>query len=101
MVATERGLWAQRFEEIGVRVHVAGQLEGPGPEPYERAVAELSKVLEQEAPDAVLANTIDSFAGADAATRLGLPVAWIIHESYEFPVWWQMGHPEGPGASCP
>ena len=96
VVATERGLWAQRFEEIGVPVHVAGQLEGPGPEAYERAVAELSKVLEQEAPDAVLANTIDSFAGADAATRLGLPVAWIIHESYEFPVWWQMGHPDGP-----
>ena len=98
VVAGQSGPWAQRFEQIGVPVHIAGQVRGRTPEAYEECVAELTEVLEREAPDAVLANTIDSFAGADAATRLGLPVAWIIHESYEFPVWWQMGHPGGEQA---
>jgi len=94
-VTSEPGPWVSRFESIGVPVQVAGRAAGSSAEDYERAVGELTEVLERERPDAVIANTIDSFAGADAATRLGLPVAWIIHESYEFPVWWQMGHP-GP-----
>jgi D-inositol-3-phosphate glycosyltransferase len=98
VVASLRGPWAQRFEGIGVPVHFAGRFPVPTPAEYEQCVAELSGVLEREAPDVVLANTIDSFAGADAATRLGLPVAWIIHESYEFPVWWQMGHPSAAEA---
>jgi D-inositol-3-phosphate glycosyltransferase len=95
VVASQSGPWAQRFEQIGLPVHIAGQVRDRTKEAYEDCVAELVGVLEREAPDAVLANTIDSFAGADAATRLGLPLVWIIHESYEFPVWWQMGHP-GP-----
>jgi glycosyltransferase involved in cell wall biosynthesis len=92
VVAAQSGPWAQRFEQAGVPVQITGEPSAPTKEAYEAAVADLVAVLEREAPDAVLANTIDSFAGADAATRLGLPVAWIIHESYEFPVWWQMGH---------
>ena len=93
VVATQEGPWAQRFEASGVPVHIAGTSRDTPPDGYERCVAELSALLARESPDAVLVNTIDSFAGADAATRLGLPMAWIIHESYEFPVWWQMGHP--------
>ena len=37
-----------------------------------------------------MANTLGAFIGVDVATRLDLPSAWIIHESYELPVWWQM-----------
>lgn len=94
VVSGRRGPWAERFERIETPVHIAGRPEDASADAYEEAVAELTEVLELESPDVVLANTVDSFAGADAATRLGIPVAWIIHESYEFPVWWQMGHPE-------
>ena len=37
-----------------------------------------------------MVNTLGAFIGVDVATRLDLPSAWIIHESYELSVWWQM-----------
>ena len=42
--------------------------------------------------NAVLANTMTSFSGADLAARLGLPCVWAIHESFAPSVFWSLAY---------
>jgi glycosyltransferase involved in cell wall biosynthesis len=90
VVAPRAGPLEERFEEIGVPVRIAGEFAIEDRDEYERRVADLADWIGAEQVDAVLANTIGAFPGVDAASRLGLPSVWIIHESYELPIWWQI-----------
>jgi len=90
VIAQRAGPLEEKFEEIGVPVRIAGEFAIEGRNEYERRVAEIAARIGAGRVDAVLANTIGAFIGVDAANRLGLPSAWIIHESYELPIWWQI-----------
>ena len=52
------------------------------PEEYERTVKSITNALEEERPDVVITNTLYSFFVVDAATRLNIPVIWVLHEHY-------------------
>jgi glycosyltransferase involved in cell wall biosynthesis len=90
VIAPRGGPLQRQFEEIGVDVHLSGGFPIEGVEEYEGRVAELAAWVKTQGADVVVANTLGAFIGIDVATRLELPNAWIIHESYELPVWWQM-----------
>jgi D-inositol-3-phosphate glycosyltransferase len=90
VVAPRAGPLEEQLGEIGVPVRIAGEFAIEGRDEYERRVADVAAWIGAGRVDAVLANTIGAFIGVDAATRLGLPSVWIIHESYELPIWWQI-----------
>lgn len=97
VVSSQDGVWRRRLETIGADVHLA-QYPVDGILEYESAVAKLSAWASHHSFDAVFVNTLNAFIGADLGDRLGLPVAWAIHESLSLPVWWavdqrQRGHP--------
>lgn len=50
---------------------------------YENAVERARRLLEEEAPAAVLVFTLNNFFLIDAAWRAGIPCVWSIHESYD------------------
>ena len=62
---------------------------------YEGRVEELWAWLAGRGHTAALVNTFRSFAGADVAERLGLPVVWAMHESWTEPLIWAFDHPGG------
>jgi glycosyltransferase involved in cell wall biosynthesis len=47
------------------------------------------KQLRQQSPDAVLINTVESLAYAEASRQLCLPFVWAIHESYRPAALWR------------
>jgi glycosyltransferase involved in cell wall biosynthesis len=49
---------------------------------YETSVRRIMSVIQETQPDVVVANTLNSFYIVDAASRVGKPSVWIIHESY-------------------
>jgi GT2 family glycosyltransferase len=76
----------QWYEQIGADVQVLG--EHPlapvlsRPDLYDGAMNELGrKMKEQWKVDLVYANTLDTVFAVDAASRVGIPVVWNIHES--------------------
>jgi D-inositol-3-phosphate glycosyltransferase len=95
VVAPRPGPLQRQLEQVGIPVHVSGKFPIAGLSEYEGRVAEIAAWVKAQQADVVIANTLGAFIGVDVATRLGLPSAWIIHESYELPVWWQMI--AGPG----
>lgn len=50
---------------------------------YESSIALLARVLEQEAPDVVVSNTLFGYYVVDVAARAGIPSVWIIQESLD------------------
>jgi D-inositol-3-phosphate glycosyltransferase len=82
-VVTQRsGPLAAGLADMGVDVHLTRTYE-VFPDHYEGAVSELQALLNDIAPDVVLANTLGVFPAVDAALRQGREVAWAIHESFE------------------
>ncbi len=84
-----RGLAESWYGEAGIRVRVQDPgrvdnlLEGrPTEAEYETAVEEVTRALEDEAPDVVVVNTLHAFHAADAALRMDLPTIWVVRESY-------------------
>jgi glycosyltransferase involved in cell wall biosynthesis len=49
---------------------------------YDACLGKVQEVLEEQQPDVVIANCLNSFFVVDAARRAGIPSVWIIHESY-------------------
>ena len=90
VIAPSPGVLQARFEELGIPVHVTGHFPIAGVDEYEGRLAETAAWVDASRPDVIIANTLGAFIGVDVATRLDVPSAWIIHESYELPVWWQM-----------
>ena len=52
------------------------------PSEYESSLIAARALLRETAPDVVIANTLMTFPLVEAAARAGIPVVWIIHESY-------------------
>jgi D-inositol-3-phosphate glycosyltransferase len=90
VIAPSPGALQVQFEELGIPVHVTGHFPIAGVDEYEDRLGETAAWVDAQQPDAIIANTLGAFIGVDVATRLDVPSAWIIHESYELPVWWQM-----------
>jgi glycosyltransferase involved in cell wall biosynthesis len=90
VVAPRTGALQGQFEELGIPVHVTGEFPIAGVGEYEDRLGETAAWVDAQRPDMIVVNTLGAFIGIDVATRLDVPSAWIIHESYELPVWWQM-----------
>jgi D-inositol-3-phosphate glycosyltransferase len=72
------------LEELGIPVHVSSPVPFDDLGSHLGRIEELSGWAEGREFDAVFINTATtlSFAGAEIAERLGLPVVWAIHESF-------------------
>jgi len=73
------------YEAVGCPVHVTGEFPLADAESYEGRVADFCAWLDAQQPTVVLANTAATHALADAATRLGVPLVWSLHEGYGAP----------------
>ena len=82
VIAPRTGPLAAGLADMGVDVHLTRPYE-VHPDYYEGAVSELQALLNDIAPDVVLANTLGVFPAVDAALRQGREVVWAIHESFE------------------
>ncbi|HUR53830.1 MAG TPA: glycosyltransferase, partial [Gemmataceae bacterium] len=52
------------------------------PREYEAALHLAGKVLREQRPEVMIANTLTTFPLVEAAARAGIPSVWIVHESY-------------------
>jgi D-inositol-3-phosphate glycosyltransferase len=95
VVTLAGGPLRDELEHRGVPVHVTDASPVSSMERYEGHLAELVAWAAPRGFDAVLVNTLSGFAGAELADRLGLPVAWAIHESYALPTFWTTAFPAG------
>ncbi|WP_103342204.1 glycosyltransferase family 4 protein [Amycolatopsis sp. CA-126428] len=82
LVSPEDGPLRTELEELGVTVHVTGHHRVQDAVTYTAYVGELAMLATASGAGVVLVNTLGMFAGVDAAMRAGLPVAWVIHESF-------------------
>ncbi len=93
VVAPGDGPLRRRLERMGVTVHVTSGYPIVGVDEYEGKIAELAAFATQGRFTHVLVNTLGAFIGADLGNRLGLPVIWAIHESFQLPMFWAAGYP--------
>lgn len=82
----------ERLEDLGIPVHVTDGGAAGSAARYEGHLAELA-ALAAGRFDAMLVNTLSGFPGADLALRLGLPAAWVVHESFPLPMFWAAAYP--------
>jgi glycosyltransferase involved in cell wall biosynthesis len=82
VVAPGDGPLRGELEARGVEVHVTTEGWWGDRRVYEGRVTELALFLAARGHDAVLANTVRSLAGADAAVAAGIPVLWAVHEGW-------------------
>ncbi len=52
------------------------------PREYDFALKAAARLLVEQRPELVIANTLTTFPLVEAAARAGIPAVWIIHESY-------------------
>jgi D-inositol-3-phosphate glycosyltransferase len=83
------------FEDLGIPVHLTDGFPIRSVERYEGHLAELVGWAAAGGFNAVLANTLGSFAGADLAARLGVPCVWAVHESFTLPMFWHAAYAPG------
>jgi D-inositol-3-phosphate glycosyltransferase len=95
IVAMHDGPLRDRFEAAGMPVHIADNFPVQSVERYEANQAELMAWVRHQDFGVALVNTLGCFPGADAATRLGIPVVWAIHESFALPQYWFTAFPPG------
>jgi glycosyltransferase involved in cell wall biosynthesis len=95
VVAPADGPLRPQLEASGIEVHVCGGYPLDSVDGYEGRVRELVDWARPQGFNLAMVNTMMGFLGADVATRLGLPVVWGIHESFEMPVYWQLAHGDG------
>ena len=87
VVSPSDGVLRHDLETLGVDVIVTGR---PAPnlmQSYEGQVRELSMLIAASGCDVVLVNTLTELPAADASQRMGIPVIWAVHESYEIAAW--------------
>jgi glycosyltransferase involved in cell wall biosynthesis len=93
VVSLVDGPLRSRLEAAGMPVHVTDDFATRTAARYEGHIAELSAWARPRGFDAVLVNTLGAFAGADLALTLGIPAAWVIHESFPLPMFWATAYP--------
>jgi D-inositol-3-phosphate glycosyltransferase len=76
------GPLAAQFEGSGMTVQVTQPYPLTDTAGYQGRLAEVSAWLAGRDHNVVLVNTIVPFLPADAASALGLPVVWAVHESW-------------------
>ncbi|MCE9623000.1 MAG: glycosyltransferase family 4 protein [Actinomycetia bacterium] len=72
----------QPLEEAGAFVHVTPPPAINGLAAHDGRVTEFAVLFRALEADAVMVNTIVPFQAVEAAHLLGLPVVWVVHESY-------------------
>ena len=87
VVSPSDGALRAELEAAGAAVHVTGPYPttSAGYASFQRELVAIAADLQATA---VLANTVGAFVGVDAATRMGLPALWAIHESYALREFW-------------
>jgi D-inositol-3-phosphate glycosyltransferase len=83
------------FESSGIEVRIIHGFPLRDFEMYESQALDLAVWSRLRGHNAVLANTIGAFIGADIASRLGLPCVWGIHESWPPDEFWKVNFPRG------
>ena len=81
VICPEDGVMRTALEEVGIAVHIGSDPPADARRYVDR-VAELSSVLLAWRCDVVMVNTMGQFIGVEAASALGLPSVWVIHESF-------------------
>jgi D-inositol-3-phosphate glycosyltransferase len=92
VVAFRDGPWRTVLQQVGVEVHVTSPYPRSGEREYEGRIEELRAWCEPRAHSVAFVNTLDCFMAADLCKRLGLPVAWALHESFDPATWYMVGH---------
>ena len=82
VVAIGPGPLAGEMRGRGIEVQVTQPYPHDDAAMYEGRLAEVSAWLAGRSHNAVLVNTFDVFLPADAASALGMPVVWAVHESW-------------------
>ena len=95
VVSPASGPLAATLRRLGIAVHVSGGVATDQPDAYEGRLAELAAWATPQGFTHVLVNTLLGFAGADLASRLGLPSIWAIHESWPPGIFWSVAYPPG------
>jgi glycosyltransferase involved in cell wall biosynthesis len=95
VVALADGPLRSELDDLGIPVHVTDGFPVTSIERYEGHMAELVAWAAAGGFNAVLANTLASFAGADLATRLHVPCVWAVHESFPLPMFWHTAYEPG------
>jgi D-inositol-3-phosphate glycosyltransferase len=90
VVAVIDGPLRGELEAAGVPVHLLGPLPLDDLDAYLDRMEELTAWAAARDFEAVLVNTASALTlpGADVGRRLGLPVAWLIHESFPAALLW-------------
>jgi len=87
LVAHAEGPLRAELERLGVAVHVNSGAQVANPAAYEGHIHELSLLMQAHDVGVLLVNTMGVFPAVDAASRLGIPCLWAIHESFPTPVY--------------
>jgi len=95
VVSPEDGPLRDVFQSWNVGVHITSSWwDVMSSEKYEGKVLEQSLLMEALGAGAVIVNTLGVFSAVDAASRIGVPVLWCIHESFPLPVYAEIVWPE-------
>lgn len=73
----------QKFDDLGVKTTVFDIHTNKSLGDYRRSIENFRKWVKKEEFDVLFANTLVTFYSIDAVRDLKIPVAWLIHESYE------------------
>jgi glycosyltransferase involved in cell wall biosynthesis len=95
VVTLADGPLREDLEGRGIPVHITDGFPVTSVERYEGHMAELVAWAAAGGFNAVLANTLASFAGADLAGRLEVPCVWAVHESFTLSMFWQTSFEPG------
>jgi D-inositol-3-phosphate glycosyltransferase len=95
VVTLQDGPLRTHLEALGIPVHVTDPCPVTSLGRYESSVAALLAWAAPQRFDVALVNTLFAFQGADVAERLGIPVVWAVHESFDLPLFWATAYPPG------
>jgi D-inositol-3-phosphate glycosyltransferase len=95
VISPRDGPLRESLERRGIPVHVTNEPPMDDVDGYEGRVTELTALVASGGHNVALVNTASAFAGADVATRLGLPTLWAIHESLTPRAFWSVAFPAG------
>src|SRR4051794_1841305 len=95
VVTLHDGPLRSHLEALGIPVHVTDPCPVTSLGRYESSVAALLAWAAPQRFDVALVNTLFAFHGADVAERLGIPVVWAVHESFDLPLFWSTAFPPG------
>lgn len=85
VICPRDGVLRAELESADIEVHIGSETPSDARRYVDRR-AELSALLLAWKCDVVISNTLGEFIGADAAIQIGIPVAWVIHESFQLDV---------------